>query len=213
MFQTAISVLDWLGIIAFTVTGALVASRKQMDVVGFIVLGTATGIGGGSLRDMLLGLPVFWVSEPSYLMVCTLVSIVVFFSAHIPESRYRYLLWLDAAGLALFAVTGAQKALNAGVGVLTAIAMGVITATAGGIIRDILGGQAPVILSREIYASAALAGAGVFVALAYAGSSGEIAVASGFATGLLIRSAALRYGWSLPRYRQRPGPPHDDATV
>src|SRR3954470_11953810 len=108
MFQTATAVLDWLGIVVFAVTGALVASRKQMDVVGFVVLGTVTGIGGGTLRDVLLGLPVFWVREPAYLITCTLVSVVVFFAAHIPQSRSQYVLWFDAIGLALFAVTGAD---------------------------------------------------------------------------------------------------------
>jgi uncharacterized membrane protein YeiH len=204
MFQTATSVLDWLGIIAFTVTGALVASRKQMDVVGFVVLGTVTGIGGGTLRDVLLGLPVFWVREPAYLIACALASVLVFFAAHIPQSRYRYLLWLDAIGLALFAVTGAEKAAHAGVDFTVAVAMGVITATFGGIVRDLLGGENPVILSREIYASAALAGAVSLVVLMAAGAPRELAVGAGFAIGLLIRAAALRYGWSLPRYRQRP---------
>src|SRR4051812_9705530 len=99
MFETATAVLDWLGIVAFAVTGALVASRKRMDVVGFVVLGTATGIGGGTLRDVLLGLPVFWVGEPAYLVTCALAAAVVFFAAPIAQSRYRYLLWLDAAGL------------------------------------------------------------------------------------------------------------------
>src|SRR4051812_4047586 len=112
MFQTLTSVLDWLGIVAFTITGAMVASRKQMDLVGFVVLGTVTGIGGGTLRDMLLGLPVFWISEPAYLVTCALTSVFVFFAAHIPQSRYRVLLWFDAIGLALFAVTGAEKALH-----------------------------------------------------------------------------------------------------
>jgi uncharacterized membrane protein YeiH len=206
MFQTATSVLDWLGIVAFTVTGALVASRKRMDVVGFVVLGTVTGVGGGTLRDLLLGLPVFWVREPAYLITCALASVVVFFAAHIPQSRYRYLLWLDAVGLALFAVTGAEKATHAGAGATVAVAMGVVTATFGGIVRDVLGGESPVILSREIYASAALAGAASVVALTTAGAPREVAAASGFAAGLLIRAAALRYGWSLPRYRQRPPP-------
>jgi uncharacterized membrane protein YeiH len=119
MFQTATSVLDWLGMIAFTITGALVASRKQMDVVGFVVLGTVTGIGGGTLRDVLLGLPVFWIREPAYLITCALASVLVFFAAHIPQSRYRYLLWLDAIGLALFAVTGAERAAHGGLEVIT----------------------------------------------------------------------------------------------
>src|SRR3982750_4263604 len=89
MLSTATAVLDWFGVIVFTITGALVASRKQMDVVGFALLGTVTGIGGGTLRDILLGeLPVFWVSEPAYLVKCVLVSRLVFFTAHIPQSRY-----------------------------------------------------------------------------------------------------------------------------
>jgi uncharacterized membrane protein YeiH len=213
MFETATSALDWLGIIAFTCTGALVASRKQMDVVGFVVLGTVTGIGGGTVRDVLLGVPVFWVGEPAYLITCALVSILVFFAAHIPQSRYRYLLWLDAIGLALFAVTGAEKAAQAGADSIVAVAMGVITATFGGIVRDLLGGESPVILSREIYASAALAGAVVFVILTAAGASRELAVGAGFAIGLLIRAAALRYGWSLPRYRPSPGGPRDAPPI
>jgi uncharacterized membrane protein YeiH len=203
MFQTATAMLDWLGIVVFAVTGALVASRKQMDVVGFVVLGTATGIGGGTLRDVLLGLPVFWVREPAYLVTCALASVLVFFAAHIPQSRYRYLLWLDAIGLALFAVTGAEKAAQAGAGATVAVAMGVTTATFGGIVRDLLGGETPVILAREIYASAALAGAAILVALTAAGAPREFAVGSGFAIALVIRAAALRYGWSLPRYRPR----------
>ena len=204
MFQTVTSALDWLGIVAFAVTGALVASRKQMDVVGFVVLGTVTGVGGGTLRDLLLGLPVFWVGEPAYLVTCALVSAVVFLAAPFAQARYRYLLWLDAVGLALFAVTGAEKAAQAGADPVVAVALGVITATFGGIVRDLLGGEAPVILSREIYASAALAGATMVVALMAAGAPREWALGSGFALGLLIRAAALRYGWSLPRYRQRP---------
>ena len=209
MFQTATTALDWLGVIAFTVTGALAASRKEMDVIGFIVLGTVTGIGGGTLRDLLLGLPVFWVREPAYLVACALVSVLVFFAAHIPRSRYRFLLWLDAIGLALFAVTGAEKAAQAGADYIVAVAMGVLTATVGGIVRDVLGGGTPVILTREIYASAALAGAVVYVASTAIGAAREPALGAGFAVGLLVRAAALRYGWSLPRYRQRPSRPCD----
>jgi uncharacterized membrane protein YeiH len=212
MFQTVTTALDWLGIIAFAVTGALVASRKRMDVVGFIVLGTVTGIGGGTLRDVLLGLPVFWVREPAYLITCAVVSVLVFFAAHIPRSRYQYLLWLDAIGLALFAVTGAEKAAHAGADFTVAVAMGVITATFGGIARDLLGGETPVILSREIYASAALAGAVVFSVLIATGAPRELAAGAGFGIGLLIRAAAIRYGWSLPRYRQHAVHPNDPSS-
>ena len=122
----------------------------------------------------------------------------------------KSLLRLDAVGLALFAVTGTEKAALAGADATVAVAMGVITATFGGIIRDLLGGETPIILSREIYASAALAGAITFISLVAAGAPREPAVGAGFAVGLLVRAAALHYGWSLPRYRPRPGLPYDD---
>ena len=167
MMSTLTGLLDLFGVAVFAVTGALTASRKQMDIVGFALLATVTGIGGGTLRDLVLGAqPVFWVREPVYVAICIAVAVIVFFTAHIPESRYRLLLWLDALGLSFFCVAGADKALTADAGWFIAIVMGVITATFGGVVRDVLGGEIPVILRREIYATAALAGAGVFVGLA-----------------------------------------------
>jgi uncharacterized membrane protein YeiH len=212
LFDAATAALDWLGVIVFAVSGALVASRKQMDVVGFALLGTVTGIGGGTLRDLLLGLPVFWVNEPAYLLTCVAVSGLVFFTAHVPQSRYRLLLWFDALGLALFAVAGAERALEAGSGAVIAVAMGVITATFGGILRDVLGAQSPVVLSREIYVTAALLGALVFVIVSNVGFSREIALGVGFAAGFALRGAALHWGWSLPRYRPRPGRNPDETS-
>ncbi|GGH30741.1 membrane protein [Alsobacter metallidurans] len=206
LFNTVATALDWLGIVVFAISGALVASRKQMDIVGFALLGVATGIGGGSLRDVLLGLtPVFWVRQPEYLLTCAAVSSVVFFTAHLAHSRYRLLLWFDALGLALFAVTGAERALGAGAAPTVAVAMGVVTATFGGVIRDVLGGEMPVVLSREVYVTAALVGAGAFVASTHLGVSREVAVAVGFTAGFLVRGAALSRGWTLPRYRGRAG--------
>ncbi len=209
MFDTITMALDWLGIVAFAITGALVASRKEMDLFGFALLATVTGIGGGTLRDLLLGVPVFWVREPAYLIVCVAVSSVMFFVAHVPTSRYRVLLWVDALGLALFAAAGAERALLAGASPVVAVTMGVVTATFGGIIRDLLGGETPVILSREIYVSAALAGAVVFVTAAGMGAQRETALGVGFAVGLCVRAVALWCGWSLPRYRPRPGRPYN----
>lgn len=206
VFDQATAALDWLGIVVFALSGGLVASRKQMDIVGFALLGTATGIGGGTLRDILLGHgPVFWVAQPAYLVVCVIVSALVFVTAHIPQSRYRLLLWFDALGLALFAVTGAEKALLAGAGPVVAVAMGVVTATFGGIIRDVLGHEPPVVLSREVYVTAALVGTVVFVGLTALESSREVAIGAGLAAGFFVRGAALWRGWSLPRYRARPG--------
>jgi len=204
MLQGIAAILDWFGIVVFATTGALVASRKQMDIFGFALLATAAGIGGGTLRDVLLGLPVFWVQQPAYLLVCVGVAAVLFFTAHIPQSRLTLLLWLDAIGLALFAVTGAEKALLAGAGPVVGVTMGVMTATFGGILRDILGGETPVILSREIYVTAALLAALVFVAGLALGLTHPVALVSGFAAGFLLRAAALHWGWSLPRYRPRP---------
>ena len=202
LFQTAAIALDWLGVIVFAVSGALVASRKRMDVVGFALLGTVTGIGGGTLRDLLLGqTPVFWVREPAYLLVCVVVSVAVFATAHIPQSRHRMLLWFDALGLALFAVTGAERALLAAAGPVVAVAIGMITATFGGIIRDVLGNESPVVLSREIYVTAALVGATAFVALSALDLGRDSALAAGFVLGFAVRGMALVKGWSLPRYR------------
>ena len=203
---TWLTALDWFGIAIFAVTGALVASRKRMDIFGFIMLGAATGIGGGSLRDLMLGqLPVFWVKDQVALMICIVVSAATFFLAHIPESRYRALLWLDAAGLALFCVVGADKALVAGAGGFIAVAMGVMTATFGGVIRDILGGESPLILRKEIYVTAALAGASAYVVLVALGVSNAVATGAGFALCFSIRALALHFHWSLPVYRAREG--------
>lgn len=206
MVPTLTGLLDLMGVGVFAVTGALTASRKQMDIVGFALLATVTGIGGGTLRDLVLGAqPVFWVREPIYVVVCVAVAVVVFFTAHIPESRFRLLLWLDAVGLSFFCVAGAEKALVAEAGWFIAIVMGVITATFGGVVRDVLGGEIPVILRREIYATAALVGAAVFVGLLACDVPGGLATLAGFAVCLTIRGLALQRGWSLPVYRPRAG--------
>ena len=212
MLGTFITLLDWFGTAVFAVTGALVASRKRMDIVGFMLLGAATGIGGGSLRDAMLGvLPVFWVKQPLYLAICIVVAGATFFLAHIPESRFRVLLWLDAVGLAVFCAVGTEKALAAGAGGFIAVAMGVATATFGGVIRDILGGESPLILRKEIYATAALAGAAAYVALAAVGAAHEPAAVAAFVVCFAIRALALTYGWSLPVYRARTGRSTDEA--
>jgi uncharacterized membrane protein YeiH len=206
MLATIIAVLDGLGIVVFAVTGALVASRKQMDVVGFALLGIVTGVGGGTLRDLLLGTaPVFWVREPTPVLVCAGVACITFFVAHIPQSRFNLVLWLDAVGLAVFSVTGAETALGAGVSAPVACAMGVITATFGGIIRDILGGESPIILRHEIYLTAALLGAVVLVVLQRMGVARDGTVVAGFIAAFALRGAALTWRWSLPRYKPRQG--------
>jgi uncharacterized membrane protein YeiH len=205
MFDLLIVTLDWFGVAVFAVTGALVASRKEMDIFGFALLATVTGIGGGSVRDLLLGVPVFWVREPAYVAICVAASAVVFFTAHIPESRYRLLMWLDAVGLSFFCVVGASKGLEAGAGPFIAVVMAVITASFGGIIRDVIGGESPFLLRKEIYVTAALAGAVVFVASRGLGVAETAGAVAGFAVCFVIRAFGLRYGLSLPAYKARPG--------
>lgn len=204
MLATFILILDWFGLCVFAVSGALVASRKEMDVVGFAMLGSVTGIGGGTIRDVLLGIdPVFWVNQPAYLVTCVVVAVATFFVAHIPQSRERLLLWFDAVGISLFCVTGADVALVNGAGPTIAIALGVATATFGGIIRDILGGESPIILKQEIYITAALLGATVFVLLSAWGVPHDAGAVAGFCAAFALRAAALVWDLSLPRYRPR----------
>ena len=125
MLENSVVVLDWLGIVAFTITGALVASRNQMDAVGFVMLGTVTGIGGGTFRDVLLNVhPILWIEHPEYLAVCVVVSLVIYFTAHKVQSRMRLILWADAIGLALFATVGAERAMSVGASALVAVYSG-----------------------------------------------------------------------------------------
>ncbi len=199
-------VLDWFGLCVFAVTGALVASRKEMDIVGFALLGSVTGIGGGTIRDVLLGAePVFWVKQPAYLLTCVAVAVIMFFVAHIPQSRERMLLWFDAVGLALFSVTGADSALAHGASPTIAVAMGIATATFGGIIRDILGGESPIILKQEIYITAALLGSTTFIALDSLGFSRDISAGTAILAAFTLRAAALHWNLALPRYRSKLG--------
>ncbi len=198
--------LDMAGIAVFAASGALVASRKQMDTVGFVLIACVTGFGGGTLRDLLLGrTPVFWLRAPELLAIAAAVAVAVFFTAHLFQSRMRALLWADAVGLALYAVLGAEIALLAGASPWAAVLLGVMTASGGGILRDVICNEVPLILRREIYLPAAAAGAAAFVALRMEGVWREPAFVLGALTCFLIRAAALWRGWSLPGYRTRPG--------
>jgi uncharacterized membrane protein YeiH len=199
MLDSIAQILDWFGICIFALSGVLAASHKKMDIVGFALLGCVTGIGGGSLRDVLLGsLPVFWVQKPAYLLTCVLVASAAFFVVHLIHSRMRLLLWCDAVGLALFSVTGAEIAMSHGVGTSISIGMGVATATMDGVIRDILCGEIPIILRREIYVTAALLGASVFVFGQQFGFSKDVSLVTGFVAAFLLRAAAIWYDLSLP---------------
>ena len=196
---------DFAGVAVFAATGALAASRKQLDIVGFIFLAAITGIGGGTLRDLLLGkLPVFWIEEPKYVVVCVIVATIVFFLAHLIEYRYRLLLWLDAIGMASYCVMGTMIGLEFGISPLASIVMGVMTATFGGIFRDLLSGEKSVLLRDEIYITASLLGAVSYVVLIM-NLDKLTAVIISVSLAFLLRAAALQLGWTMARYKSKQG--------
>jgi len=203
--QSLLTVMDLVAVAVFAITGALVASRKEMDIIGFLWLGIITGVGGGTVRDLLLGLPVFWMHEPVYVVTSVVMSVAVYFTAHLAQSRMKILLWLDAVGLSMVTVAGTAKGLDAGVGPINAIVMGVITASLGGIIRDILGHEPSIILRKEIYVTASLMGALIYAASIGLGANNAVGTALGFSVAFVVRGFAMIYGWSLPTYRSRPG--------
>jgi uncharacterized membrane protein YeiH len=205
--------LDYAGVAVFAATGALAASRKHLDIIGFLFLASLTGIGGGTLRDLILGAtPVFWVQNSAYLAVCILTGVAIYFTAPLFEYRYRLLLWLDALGLSAYCVMGAALGLAAGAPPLAAIVTGMMTATFGGILRDVVSGEPSVLLRREIYVTAAVAGASVHVVMAIAGAPFELSIVVAVVCAFAIRGGALRYGWTMPGYRHRLGRPSQDAV-
>lgn len=196
-----VQLLDLFGVAAFAASGALKASSKRMDVFGFVLIATATGIGGGTLRDLLLGVrPVFWIDKPEYLAVCVATAVLGFFVAHRLHSRQSWLLWADAVGLATFSVLGAEVALVAGAPASVAVLMGLITATFGGILRDVLCAESPLILHREIYATAAAAGSLVYVVADAVSVPDVAAMLVSFAVAFGARAAGILFGLSLPTY-------------
>lgn len=200
-----IALLDYAGVAVFAATGALAASRKQLDIIGFLFLASVTGIGGGTFRDLILNVPVFWVGNRDYVLICAVVAVLVFFTAHRVESRYKLLLWLDAIGLAAFSVMGAARGLAITGSPVVSIITGMLTATFGGILRDLLAGEPSVLLRPEIYVTAALAGAAIFTLGDVAGLPQIVSGLAGFVVAFAVRGGALRFGWSFPSYRSRPG--------
>ena len=195
--------LQLIGTVAFAVSGAAVAVRAGMDWLGVAVLAAVTAVGGGTLRDLLLGrAPVGWVQDPWPVWVALGTAVVVIAEAYwhrrqAPDSL-RLVLVADAAGLAVFTVTGTELALAAGTSGPVAVLLGVITGTGGGVARDVLARQRPLVLAGQIYALSAVAGATVLVALTQAHFQAEAARWAAVAVTLLLRLLAIRYSWSLP---------------
>jgi uncharacterized membrane protein YeiH len=196
----ALVLLDYFGIAVFAVSGALLAAEKRQTLVTFIFFAVITGIGGGTLRDLLIGAPVFWVHTNGVLLICIAAALAVWLTS---RRRFagRALLWFDAAGIAAYATYGAAKALGYGVAPVPAFGMGVLTACAGGIIRDVLAGQPSILMRPELYVTAAALSSGLFVVLSLTGLAIPLAALVSAVCGFALRGLAINRGWSLPAYR------------
>ncbi|KQC12303.1 MAG: hypothetical protein APR63_02875 [Desulfuromonas sp. SDB] len=194
-----IEIADFTGTAIFAVTGALAAGKKRMDIFGAVVLGCVTAIGGGTLRDIILGeYPVFWILKKEYLIIAAIAAFITFMTARYWERQKIVLLYADAIGLSVFTVIGFQKGFMATHQYGISIVMGVITGVAGGIIRDVLSGEVPLILRREIYASASLIGAILYALFIFLKIPAGLTVAVAILAILAIRLAALRWKLTLP---------------
>lgn len=202
--ETLMYVMDLFGVGVFAITGSLAAGRKHMDLFGVVVLATVTALGGGTLRDLILGAyPVFWVSSPIYLMVAVATAIMTFFLVRFGGVPRTLLSVADAFGLAVFTVVGTQKALDLGASPGIAVVMGIMTGVVGGMLRDVLSGEIPLILRREIYATASLCGAITFSVVLIALRHEGLAALASVAVTLGLRLSAIRWKISLPLFISR----------
>jgi len=191
--------LDLIGTAAFAASGAWAGIRRDMDLFGVLVLGLVTATGGGTLRDILLGdSPPFCLQDETYLYIAGAVALLVFILHRRLGFLQHPLLYFDAVGLGTFVVIGTGKALAFGLGFLGAVLMGVMTATAGGVVRDVLSGQVPLILRKEIYASACLAGGILLALLQRTAMAPALAAVIAALAVIVIRLLAIRFDWSLP---------------
>ena len=195
----ALVLLDYVGIAVFAISGALLAAEKKQTLVTFIFFAVVTGVGGGTVRDLLIGAPVFWVRTNSTLLICIVAAIAVWFLSR-KVALERALLWFDAVGLAAYATYGAAKALDYGVAPVPAFAMGVMTACVGGIIRDVLANEPSILMRPELYVTAAALASGLFVALTLFGAPATLAALVAGLAGFSLRGAAIARGLSLPAY-------------
>lgn len=188
--MTALQIADALGVFVFALSGGLLASRKGMDLFGILVISLLPAIGGGTLRDLLLDRPVFWLEESNIIIVALAGGVV---SAVLGEriARFKALIWFDAMGLSLFCVIGAQAAHSLGYGPIIVVMMGTITASFGGLMRDVVCNEVPLILREDIYATAALIGAFAFWGAAWLGLSVTMAMLAGGLIAFAIRATVI----------------------
>ncbi|WP_245846244.1 trimeric intracellular cation channel family protein [Longibacter salinarum] len=194
--------LDLFGTVVFAISGALAAGRRRMDLFGVLVIAAVTAIGGGTTRDLLLDRhPVFWIDDGAYLIGIAGAALLTFAYTRYIRPPENALLYADAFGLAVFAVVGARVAADHGAGSVIVVLMAGITATVGGMIRDVLCDETPLILRREIYATAALGGGALYLGLQYMGIAPWSAATLTIIAVTATRLAALRWTLHLPSYQ------------
>ncbi|QGX99416.1 trimeric intracellular cation channel family protein [Roseovarius faecimaris] len=203
--MSLLSFLDYASVAIFALTGALVASRAQLDIVGFAFIACLTAVGGGTLRDVMLDRnPLFWMGNPNYILIACAAALLIFFTAHLVESRYRWLLWLDSFALAVAVPAGVGAAIQMHQPALIVVLMGVVTGCMGGLMRDVVVGEVPLVLRQgELYVSAAFAGALAGVILSTLIAPGPALLACAGVTWAM-RAGSLLFGWRLPVYKARP---------
>ena len=204
--MTLLVLLDYASVLVFALTGALVASRAQLDIVGFFFIACLTAVGGGTLRDVLLNREfVFWVAEPTYIAIACTAALVVFFTAHLLESRYRALIWLDSLALAIAVPAGVGVAMGLEQPAAIVLIMGMVTGCLGGLMRDVVCNEVPLVLKQgELYASAAFAGAGAALVARELGAGTLTVLAACAVLTWVLRAGSLAFGWRLPVYKSRP---------
>ncbi|MBO9445390.1 trimeric intracellular cation channel family protein [Ruegeria sp. R14_0] len=204
--MSGLALLDYASVFVFALTGALVASRAQLDLVGFAFMACLTAVGGGTIRDLLLDRhPVFWVGQPDYILIATAAAVLVFFTAHRVESRYNWLVWLDSFALAIAAAAGAGAALSLNQSGVIVVLMGVTTGCLGGLMRDVVCNEVPLVLKQgELYVSCAFSGAVVAVLANRLGFDELTTLAACALICWALRAGSLVFGWRLPVYKARP---------
>ena len=195
--------LDLFGVAIFAITGALVAERQQLNVLGVLLSAILTAVGGGTLRDLILGeTPVFWIQNPVYLIVAAIAGFSVFVVAPYYRFRGRIFLLADAVGLAIFTIIGIEKAISIDIPLLNAVILGVLTGVGGGVMRDLLlGHKLPLLLQQELYATAAFLGGWVYVLFYLSTFPSFLGVLSSILVVLFIRLAAMHWKLRLPIFR------------
>lgn len=178
--------------------------EKKVDGIGVFILASVTAVGGGTLRDILLNQPVFWIEQPAYLYsTYTAIVLSILLIRQLAGISEYFLLTMDAVGLALFNIVGIEKSLIEGTSMIAAITMGVTTGVFGGLLRDVICGEIPLFMRGELYATACIAGGIVYAVLLYAGANYGYCIALSLLTTISLRLGAIHWGWSPKLYRKK----------